>query len=58
VGQLWSLEGCRIASVVITSLKPLRGRHEGTVYKIKRSLLGHPMISPAEAGPVIVVREV
>lgn len=58
VGELWSLKGCRIPSVKITSLRPLRGTHGGTLYRIKRSLLGHPILTPASSGPVIVVREV
>jgi len=39
-GETWTLKGCRIPSVKITSLRPLRGWHAGTVYKIKRGLLG------------------
>jgi hypothetical protein len=40
VGETWSLEGCRIKEVEITSVRPLRGRARGTTYRIKRSLLG------------------
>jgi hypothetical protein len=39
-GETWTLVGCRIPHVKILSLKPLRGMAKGTVYKIKRSLLG------------------
>ena len=39
VGETWSLRGCRIDAVRITSLKPLRGMHRGSVYRIKRDLL-------------------
>jgi len=39
-GETWSLVGCLIKEVTIISLKPLRGRGNGTTYRIKRSLLG------------------
>jgi len=39
-GETWTLKGCRIPSMKITSLKPLRGLHNASVYRIKRSLLG------------------
>lgn len=40
VGETWSLEGCLIKEVEITSVRPLRGKARGTTYRIKRSLLG------------------
>jgi hypothetical protein len=46
-GETWTLVGCRIPEVKITSLKPLRGTHGGTLYKIKRRLLGEKMPTPA-----------
>lgn len=55
VGETWSLRGCRIDSVRITELKPLRGYHGGTLYRIKRSLLGEKIADPR---PVLVVSEV
>ena len=39
-GETWTLVGCRIPSVKITSLRPLRGTAQGSVYRIKRALLG------------------
>lgn len=39
-GETWTLQGCSIPEVKITSLKPLRGLAQGQVYRIKRSLLG------------------
>jgi len=42
-GEIWTLNGCRIPHVKITSLKPLRGWAEGSIYKIKRSLLGEKL---------------
>jgi hypothetical protein len=40
VGDTWTLEGCRIKEVEITSVRPLRGKANGTTYRIKRTLLG------------------
>lgn len=45
-GETWTLVGCRVPSVKITSLKPLRGVHNFTTYKIKRRLLGEKVASP------------
>ena len=43
-GEVWSLVGCRIPNVTLTSLKPLRGRcPNGVIYRIKRSLLGEKL---------------
>jgi hypothetical protein len=45
VGETWTLRGCRIDAVRIVSLRPLRGLHQGTRYKIKRSLLGERVVA-------------
>ena len=42
-GETWTLVGCRIPQVKITSLKPLRGTAQGSVYKIKRAFLGEKL---------------
>jgi hypothetical protein len=55
VGELWSLVGCLIESVVITSVRPLRGTHGGTTYRIKRSLLGHPILSDARNNDAVIM---
>lgn len=46
-GETWSLPGCSIPSVKITSLKPLRGSHRGTTYKVKRGQLGEKLPDPS-----------
>jgi len=42
VGETWSLIGCKIGMVDITSVRPLRGRgrEDGVLYRIPRRLLG------------------
>lgn len=51
-GETWTLVGCNIPEVKITSLKPLRGRYAGVTYKIKRKLLGEKRNETA-AAPVV-----
>lgn len=39
VGDVWSLRGCTLPSVEIASVRPLRGRHGGVLYRLRRDLL-------------------
>lgn len=40
-GETWTLVGCKVSKVTVTSLRPLWGRGEnGITYKIKRAYLG------------------
>ena len=45
VGDLWSLVGCKVATVEITSVRPLRGRGkpDGVLYRLSRKLLGEKL---------------
>lgn len=45
-GETWTLKGCRIPQVKITSVQPLQGVHNYTTYTIKRRLLGEKVPSP------------
>jgi hypothetical protein len=40
VGERWSLASNQVPEVRITSLRPLRGVHNGTLYRLKRAALG------------------
>jgi len=42
-GETWTLKGCRITQIKITSLKPLQGIHNDTTYHIERRLLGEKL---------------
>ncbi len=53
VGECWSLVGCTVAAVCITSVRPLRGRdYNGTLYRLKRRLLGEKLEADLAAKPV------
>ena len=47
VGELWALRNSTIPSVLITSVRPLRGTHQGTLYRIKKALLDHKVLQEA-----------
>ena len=54
IGDCWSLVGCKVESVCITSVRPLRGRdrNTGTLYRLKRRLLGEKLEADPAAKPV------
>jgi len=53
VGECWALVGCTVAAVCITSVRPLRGRdYNGTLYRLKRRLLGEKLEADLAAKPV------
>jgi len=54
VGDIWSLVGCKVRMVEITSVRPLRGRgkHDGVLYRLSRKLLGDKLLpSDVDAMP-------
>jgi len=46
IGDIWSLIGCTVRMVEITSVRPLRGRgkHDGVLYRLSRKLLGDKLL--------------
>lgn len=40
VGDVWSLIGCTVPDITITSVRPLRGTRHGMRYRLSRKLLG------------------
>jgi hypothetical protein len=46
IGDIWSLVGCTVRMVEITSVRPLRGRgkHDGVLYRLSRKLLGDKLL--------------
>lgn len=54
VGDVWTLIGCKVRMVEITSVRPLRGRgkSDGVLYRLPRKLLGEKVLdSDIDAGP-------
>lgn len=47
IGDLWSLVGCKVRMVEITSVRPLRGRgrHDGVLYRLSRKYLGDKLLA-------------
>lgn len=51
IGDLWSLVGCKVPTVEIVSVRPLRGRGkpDGVLYRLSRRLLGDKLPSDSAA---------
>jgi len=47
IGDIWSLVGCKVRMVEITSVRPLRGRgkHDGVLYRLSRKYLGDKLLA-------------
>lgn len=54
IGDCWSVVGSTVESVCITSVRPLRGRDRstGTLYRLKRRVLGEKLAVAPAAKPV------
>ncbi|MEW6542442.1 MAG: hypothetical protein AB1411_02400 [Nitrospirota bacterium] len=51
VGQVVKLRGCTIPEILIISVRPLRGRHNGITYRLRRSDLDLDPEQPPMAEP-------
>lgn len=55
IGDVWSLVGCKVHVVEITSVRPLRGRgkQDGVLYRLSRKVLGDKLLplEPDRAPP-------
>jgi hypothetical protein len=56
IGDVWSLPGCSIPQITITSVRPLRGTFDGTRYRVKRKQLGE-RLSQAVPSPKSKARQ-
>lgn len=47
IGDIWSLVGCKVRMVEITSVRPLRGRgkHDDVLYRLSRKYLGDKLLA-------------